>query len=677
MLSYMPDDKDCLSDILDVHAMAMPHQAAFVMLDAEINIKREVSFALLSVKVRKLATGLQKRGLAGHRVVLVYTDTIEFMVAFLACQRSGVVPVPVSTILNRKQFSRLLPIIRDAQATAICCQSHSVALLANCMQSTGDLYDVELIDTDTMDSPDDQILPTLSVGVSFIQYTSGSTGMPKGVMVSKRNLIANQRLLTKTFCCTPRSIILSWLPFHHDMGLIGNLLHTVYTGCTCYLILAYQVIQSPIRWLKAISRYRATHSGGPNFSYDFCVDRISNEEVASLDLSCWIVAFNGSEPVRAATLARFSERFRPAGFNPTAFFPCYGLAEATLLVSGEKEINEVPLELCIERTDNGCNRICFASDQSAPTLVSAGQVPDGMKLIILGKDDKGRGEMEIGEVGISGDSVTDGYWNCNNAKYFVEVGGIRYFRTGDNGFLYKHQLFPVGRIKEMFIVRGRNFYPTDIEEAIGMSHHDIITNGITIFETKEDEEKFVVVAEVTKNGVREPDLSGMIEGIERVARGEYGLDIADILFTTPLSIPRTTSGKIQRSRCKQFYQEGLFKIIGSKITRRERPSKIRDGRLSERVLIQADQESLEAYLLDILWCQFGINSGSQNGLSLSEQGIDSLRLMELVNIINKEIHVNIDIETVLESNSLAGFAKTLSNLLWLRNTPLSGEHLII
>ena len=656
-------------EYLKKHAQESPSATAFVIPGSDIDIEKEISFSDLFYKINSLSGQLINEGLSGEKVILVYQDVTAFIICFLACQQAGIIPVPVPYIRGRRDFSRILPVINDVQAKTILCQENAITHLGECLLIHPETAHIKLIVTDVVAVS--QELTTRQEScynkISFIQYTSGSTGNPKGVVVTSESLLHNQQLLKNVFGCNSNSVILSWLPFHHDMGLIGNILHAVYTGCTCILLSPLMVMQAPVRWLRAISAYGVTHSGGPNFAYDYCVDSISPEELSGLDLSGWKVAYNGSEPVRASTIERFSERFSTAGFDPNAFFPCYGLAEATLLVSGQKT-NNAPIKIF---TDN--------DNKNATQIVSSGAVPDGVHLKVISDNGTACIELEKGEICIAGESVTSGYWNRDNTPFYCEVDGQLFLKTGDRGFLYRNELFVCGRIKEMLIVRGRNFFPSDIEELIAQSHVDIITNGVAIFSIQETDDKLVVAAEVKRSALKNMNAGEIIMAIENALAGVYGINAYDILLTTPLKIPRTTSGKIQRLKCRSYYQDNNFNVIMSKKGLQTASLRIRNEELLAEVIREPDYDTIKAYLLDIIHYKLGSLQGQlpNDGASLTELGIDSIRLMELINIINSDMDINMDVTIVFQNNTLSGFINNLGNILWLKNAHTSGEEIII
>lgn len=679
--------KPCLDNnfvyYLLLHSSIYPHKIAFVILENEGSAERKICWWELELKVKIAASQLTLKNLPGKRAVLIYQDILEFIVSFLACQYAGIIAVPVPYAKGSKQLSRLMAIVNDAQASAVLCTRYSVQHL---QQSLGNVAadDIEIIVTDTTFSPEEVHLnpPVAANEIAFIQYTSGSTGNPKGVVISSCNLIHNQRLIKDTFGCDQQSVIFSWLPFHHDMGLIGNILHTVYVGCTCILMSPSRFIQTPKKWLQAISDYKVTHSGAPNFAYDLCVNKITPGELEKLDLSNWKVAYNGSEPVRYETLQKFSNHFKAAQFNLNAFYPCYGLAEATLLVSGKKQ-HQQPTVIFIDKQSVGAGvvRIINKEESNAWPIVSAGKVAGETALAIISTHQVQRcGELEAGEICISGKSVTNGYWNKDNSETFYELDGKRFLRTGDLGFIYKGELFVHGRLKEMLIIRGQNVYPYDIEQMVANSDPAIEINGVALFSIHDFDEEFVIVVEIKRALINNLDKESLIHTIDKIVSGSFGVSPFDIVLTTSFGIPRTTSGKLQRTKCRDSYRSNAFNVIASKsglsrkIAKREK-----NVFLLHEVIRESSTVNIKAYVIDIIESKVGAlpEKRLHDNTELTEIGVDSLRAMEIINTINKDLSIEMDITKVYQHNSLAGLIGTIESMLWLKVDHLSGNEIII
>lgn len=660
---------------LGVHAAAHPHATAFAILNNGEEVSQQITYSELQSRVIFLASHFAERQLHGKRVLLAYHDIVEFTVAFLACQYCGIIAVPVSYPRGTKQAARLFAIISDAQATAIMSTEDTVAFVGEALPGS-----IEIIATDNVTSVSEITEPTFHE-LSFIQYTSGSTGKPKGVVVSAKNLWHNQQLIADTFGCNQDSVILSWLPFHHDMGLIGNILHAIYIGCKCIMMQPLSFMQRPARWLEAISNYKVTHSGGPNFAYDIAVEKMTAGDVLKLDLSSWIVAYNGSEPIRAETLQRFATHFGAAGFQAGALCPCYGLAEATLLVSGNKK-QTPPSSIFIERElREGKIILRDSNNDEAITVVSSGNVAAGMDCRIIGVNSGNEcSELEEGEICIAGGSVTACYWARDNKEHFYTIDNKSFLRTGDLGFMYGGSLFVHGRLKEMLIIRGRNFYPYDIEDVVAESNASIETNGVAVFSIDAAEDGFVVLAEVKRHLIKTVAAAEAIEAIDKSIADSFGITAYDIILTTPLGIPRTTSGKLQRVKCRDAYAQNAFNVIASKrqlskvMLRKEQSAELLND-----VKSNADHNSIRTYLVNVIESKIGSIGSAllDDSTALTAAGLDSLRAMEVINTVNRDLDINLDASKIFQANTLAGLINAIENMLWLKHKQPFGTEITI
>jgi len=389
-------------------------------------------------------------------------------------------------------------------------------------------------------------------------------------MLSHANLVHNLAQAKVGFGVKNGDIVVSWLPSYHDMGLIGAILGTIYSGCKLVLLAPIDFLQRPLRWLNAISKYKGTISGGPNFAYDFCVEKVKPEQIESLDLSSLRVAFSGAEPVRLETMQRFAEVFSPAGFRMEAFYPCYGLAEATLFVTCVTP-SPIPVTQQVSRSALEDNRFVLLPDDSldSQVMISCGSTRLGTQIMIVDPETLlPCSADQIGEIWVHGESVAQGYWNrpeenalTFNAKLAGDGEG-RYLRTGDLGFLYRDDLYITGRLKDLIIIRGSNHYPQDIELTVEKCHAYMQTAGGAAFSIDVDnEEKLVVVHEIDRQYRRE-DMAPVIKAIQHAVAENHDLQVYAIVLIKPFTIPKTSSGKIQRHACKAQFLEGTLDVIG-------------------------------------------------------------------------------------------------------------------
>ncbi|HTQ78496.1 MAG TPA: fatty acyl-AMP ligase, partial [Thermoanaerobaculia bacterium] len=483
---------------------------------------------------------------------------------------AGAVAVPAYPPQSSRAFPRLAAIAADSRpALALT----TTVLLKKLSQLSAQGVDLGLKCLTTDDIPlsraaDWQEPDLRPESLAFLQYTSGSTALPKGVMVSHGNLLHNEEMIRRAFGQSRESVIVGWLPLYHDMGLIGNVLQPLYVSARCILMSPLGFLQKPLRWLRAISHFRGTTSGGPNFAYDLCVRKIRPEEISELDLSCWEVAFNGAEAVRAETLENFSRTFAPCGFRREAFFPCYGLAEATLFVTGVAKGRLPKIERFVARSlEEGQVVVAPPEDSSARELVSCGTAFMGQRLVIVDPDS---GEAcppdRIGEVWVAGLSLAQGYFRRDEdtARDFTARLGEEgpFLRTGDLGFLLDGELYVTGRLKDLIILRGRNLYPQDVELAVERSHPALRPGcGAAFAVDFGGEEQLVVVQEV------ERDFAGEWEPLADAIRGavaqEHQAQARAVVLIRAGSIPKTSSGKIQRRACRELFLKGGLDVLGS------------------------------------------------------------------------------------------------------------------
>ncbi len=404
---------------------------------------------------------------------------------------------------------------------------------------------------------------------AFLQYTSGSTALPKGVIVTHGNILHNEAMIRAAFGQSEESVIVGWLPLYHDMGLIGNVLQPLAAGATCVLMPPLAFLQRPVRWLQAIHRYRATTSGGPDFAYDLCVRKVGPEQRAGLDLSSWKVAFNGAEPVRAETLDRFAEAFAPCGFRREAFYPCYGLAEATLFVAGGR-LGEPPVvgRFAAAGLERGEAIPSPASRAKAGCWSAAARPGAGSGSLVA---DPGTGEPlapgQVGEIWVAGPSVAAGYWSRpeETARTFRArlagdsgQGDGPFLRTGDLGFVRGGELFVTGRLKDLIILRGRNHYPQDIERTAEQAHPELEPGGAAAFSVDvAGEERLVIAHEVGRRFARSGVPVAQVAAALRLAVAEeHEVQVHEVVLLRTGTLPRTSSGKVQRHACRAAWLAG-------------------------------------------------------------------------------------------------------------------------
>ena len=521
-----------------------------------------LSYRDLDRRARTIAAALQARAGFGDRAVLLFPSGPDYVAAFFGCLYAGVIAVPAyppeSTRHHHQQ--RLLSIIDDAEPRLLL----TVAALHDSLQGLDALAAANapaLLAVDGLDPAlaDAWQEPALAGDdIAFLQYTSGSTALPKGVQVSHGNLVANEQLIRHGFGIdvNPDDVIVSWLPLYHDMGLIGGLLQPIFSGVPCVLMSPGYFLARPLRWLQAISEYGGTISGGPDFAYRLCSERISEASLAGLDLSRWRVAYSGSEPIRQDSLATFADKFQACGFDPHSFFASYGLAEATLFVSGSRRGQGIgALEVDAE---------AFAANRAEPgsgsVLMSCGYPQPGHAVRIVEPQRlEVLGDNLVGEVWAGGPSIALGYWRNPeaSARTFVEMDGQTWLRTGDLGFMRDGEVFVTGRLKDMLIVRGQNLYPQDLEKTLEREV-DVLRKGrVAVFAVDhQGEEGIGVAVEVSRNVQKAIEPQALIKTLRQVIADACRQAPAVVLLLNPGALPKTSSGKLQRSACRQRMDDG-------------------------------------------------------------------------------------------------------------------------
>ncbi|NJM71683.1 MAG: fatty acyl-AMP ligase [Scytonema sp. RU_4_4] len=563
-----------LIDILRYRALQQPDITVYTFLENGERESDHLTYQQLDRKARAIAAQLQSFLAPGERALLLYPPGLEFTCAFFGCLYAGIVAVPGYPPRQNQSLSRLQAIVSDAQASVALTTQSLLANIEKRLAENPELGAVRWVATDNLNSnlASNWQEPTLcESNLAFLQYTSGSTGTPKGVMVSHGNLLYNEQMVKIAYQHTEKTIFVGWLPLFHDMGLIGNVLQPLYLGIPCFLMSPVAFIQMPFRWLQAISRYQATTSGGPNFAYDLCVRKITPEQLASLDLSSWDVAFNGAEPVRADTLERFAATFEPCGFRARAFYPCYGMAETTLFVSGGLK-TAPPVVYSVEGAALEQNRVVatVGKQEDARTIVGCGQTWLDQKIAIVNPESLTLcSASQVGEIWVSGPNVTHGYWNRRSETeqtfnaYLADTGEGPFLRTGDLGFLQDGELFITGRLKDVIIIRGRNHYPQDIELTVEQSHPALRPGCGAAFAVEiNDQERLVVVAEVERSYLHKLDVNKVVGDICQAVTHQHELQVYAVLLLKTGSIPKTSSGKIQRHACQTGFLKGSLNVVG-------------------------------------------------------------------------------------------------------------------
>lgn len=536
-----------------------PERTALTVFDAAG--ERGYTYRQLDERVRALAARLQQTFAAGTRVLLLLDNDEHYVVAFFACMYAGMTSVPAfpPESARDQHLGRLHAMARDCDAGAVLTTGAVAQWLSG---EAGVFAQARILAADELDlawSAQWRATTPDPASVAFLQYTSGSTSQPKGVMVTHANLMANERAIHGAMATDPTDRFVSWLPLYHDMGLIGGLLQPFFIGCEAVLTSPKYFLERPLRWLQAVSRFGATVSGGPDFAFRLCLERIRPEQLDGLDLSSWRVAFSGAEPVQPGTLAAFARLGAPAGLSASALYPCYGLAEATLIVTGPPA-GRAPRVRCFDEA--GLAQAVVMPRESGFALVSCGQPQPGNRLMIADtKTGDPAAPGVLGEIWTSGPSVAAGYWNNPQAtaETFVERDGERWLRTGDLGFLHEDELYVHGRLKDLIIVRGQNIYPQDVERVVETEVDTVRKGRIAAFRVEGPEGDGIgLAAEVGRLQRKRHAPTEIVRALNRAVGMATGEALAVAVLLEPGALPKTSSGKLQRAATRKGWQEGTL-----------------------------------------------------------------------------------------------------------------------
>lgn len=558
--------------IIESRAAADPAKQAFLFLDGNGLETDKRTYAELSKRARAVAALLRKRGCAAGAVLLFYPQGLDFVDGFFGTMYAGGVPVPAfSPNAHRTNVHRLEAIIRDSGAEYILTDTVSAGIIRTWAEDSAPIKGLNVIETNRIATEEGSVWEQPVLGPSdtaFLQYTSGSTGLPKGVMVSQGNLLANAALLQGFYGADADSVFLMWVPIYHDLGLIGNVFFSLYLGARCVMMAPESFVRWPLLWLRSIQAYRATISFAPNFAYDLASRHSGKSEADGLDLSSWKTAVIGAEPIYHGTIERFVKAYGSKGFDRARFQCAYGLAESTLMVVTTGRAEGVRCLMADSRAlENGNFKESHSSSpRDFRALVSSGKAGAGHSVAIIDPATaRPLGENRVGEILLNGPSITQGYYK--NSAQTAAVFGIRigdeegFLRTGDLGFLHGGELYVTGRSKDLLIINGANHYPQDIEQTAYSSHAGLRPGCAAAFSiVHEDSERVVITAEarIPEGGI--PDPGEIFAGISRAVREVHGLGLHEIVLIKPSTLSKTSSGKIQRQTMKRRYLDGHLAI---------------------------------------------------------------------------------------------------------------------
>jgi amino acid adenylation domain-containing protein/non-ribosomal peptide synthase protein (TIGR01720 family) len=679
----MTNKNQNLIQILCEHVRLQADQEAFQFLQQGEIIRDSLSYADLDQRARMIAVHLKQQQVSGEPVLLLYPAGLEFLCAFMGCLYAGAIAVPAYPP-SRRHAKRLAAIIADADPKVILCDTEQSLVLAQLEGVIPSIAHIPKLVSETLlqNSASEWVMPDINAGtLAFLQYTSGSTGDPKGVMVSHGNLMVNLASLSSVFLHPDQAPYVSWLPLYHDMGLIGVCLRALYIGTPVILMSPSAFMEKPVRWLRAISKYRAHYSGGPNFAYDLCVKKITADQCEGLDLSHWQIAFNGAEPIRSKTLSQFTKMFEPYGFSKKAFWSCYGMAETTLFISGSVD-RQSPASHCFDAEALAHRQVRIASQQTvqSTSLVSCGITRHKEKIVIVNPNTgKLCKKNEVGEIWVQGSSIAKGYWKKPQLTQKIFEAKLsakdrhHFLRTGDLGFFHQQQLYHAGRLKDIIIIRGRNIYPQDIEQSIDEQVETVRAGATAVFSFESEEgETVVIVCELTRQTFRlEIEAQWAIAAqIRRVVSQSFELKPWAVILVAPATVPKTSSGKIRRSACKQQWLDDQLRIVlEDSLQKQAQQIQNNEPVNQEHILLKQILASSNTLQKQTLLLQFfkvhlasSLNCATdeidgQN--SLVEMGLDSLRNVELKHVLDMLLDRDIPLQELMSDLPLVSLVKKL------------------
>jgi acyl-CoA synthetase (AMP-forming)/AMP-acid ligase II/acyl carrier protein len=661
--SASPFEASTLVDLLRRRAFQHPDKQVFTFLSDGETADAQLTYGELDRQARAIGALLEQSTERGSRALLIFPADLAFIIAFFGCLFGGIIAVPTYPPQTRtkRSLEKLRTIVKDVRPSIILTTSSLLSAVEGLFAlAEEDLDGTRLVTTDSIDPglADSWNPPTIdSETLAFLQYTSGSTGLPKGVMLTHGNLLYNLSNIYESFGITSEITGVSWLPPYHDMGLIGMLLETIYAGVSNSLMAPVAFLQRPYRWLQAMTKTKANMSGGPNFAYDLVTRKVTPEQKATLDLSNWELAFNGAETVRWETFERFAEAFEPCGFRREAFFTCYGMAEGSLIVTGGKRGVPPPV-LTLQADALAQNSVVEApsGSEGARSFVGCGKSVRGQKVVIVNHETLRQcSPDEIGEIWVSGPSVAKGYWQRPQETaetfqgYIMDTGEGPFLRTGDLGFLKDEELFVTGRLKDLIIIRGRNHYPQDIELTVEQSHPALRPgSGVAFSLDVQDEERLMIVQEVERR-FWNVDIEEVAESVRKAVAEQHDLQVYGVALIKTASIPKTTSGKLQHRATRQKYLDHELEILSEWTLQLEETwdtSLEQTHSAPEDVVSGAKPqtaEAIQAWLLAAVAQSLHIDSMKINvGESLALYGMDSVHAVSIAEQLGNWLGMQLD-----------------------------------
>ena len=659
-------DINNIVECLQRNSIEKPDEIAYEFVKDLSLTTEKIPYKQLHSDVCKIARNLLQRVAPGDCVLLLYPPSIDYIKAFFACLMAGVVAIPVYPPKKNSKSDKVFIVAQVSKAKyAITTEKELPPISAFWIENSN--IEMSFLSTDELvNLPEsDAYLPDIdSEKPAFLQYTSGSTGNPKGVIITQGNILANTKYLERLSGAHEQDVFVNWLPLFHDLGLVTTILLPAYLGCRSVLMAPATFVRNSVVWLKAITIYEGTIAGAPNFAYDMCTDKVSEADLLDLDLSKWRIAYNAAEPVSYETISRFSSRFSTVGFKLDSFYPSYGMAESTAFVTGGNGANNLST-ISISRTSLAENKVIVLEDNNDNDkidFVGNGFVDTEHHLKIVDSGTmKAKPEGEIGEVWFSGPSVSPGYWLLDDVSketfgHSLSDDGRNYLKTGDLGFIVDKQLYITGRSKDMMILRGKNYYPQDIEATVKYCHDDIHAGYSAAFQV---DGRLIVVSEIKKSALKSLDSGVVAQQIARSIYREHDISVDDIVLLSPYRIPMTSSGKIRRRKTKSLYQTGQLSSLYQKLQTQD----------------NVEPKGEVEIAVHSIWSQVLGETSICVNRGFYELGGDSVKAIEIVTAIkNKYQSLQLDENEMLECSTISEMAKfvALSSLKNAQVTEVAG-----
>ena len=650
-----------LIDLLELRAEKQSGQVAFIFLEDGINEKASITFDKMAIKARAIATSLQKQGKKGDRILMLFPTGIEFIVSLFGVFFAGMIGVPSYPPRRNKPNERFHAILEDSSTSFILTTRNIYNDIQKFFPEDNRFKNLNYFLYDDIDHKlsDRWIKPEIQPDdIAILQYTSGSTGRPNGVMVTHTNILHNCEVIHESFGFDKDTVGVNWLPNFHDMGLIGALLQVPYCGRPNIIIPPIEFLRNPLNWLKAISKYKGTTAGGPNFCYDHCIQKTTPEDRNEIDLSSITTFYCGAEPIRKSTLQEFSRKYEISNFSARQFYPVYGLAESTLLVTGG-DYHKKPIYFKAETKALEQNIVKPAKkDPDSRIFINCGYPWLGTTVIIANPEKSTLCEPdEIGEIWTSGPSVAKGYWNNPEETkytfqaYLADTGEGPFLRTGDLGFIRDGHLYITGRLKDLIIIRGTNHYPQDIELTIEKCHPSLKENAGAAFSIDiADEERLVIITEVERTYMRDLNTEEVFEAVRLTVAEEHAILPYAIILIRTGNIPKTSSGKIQRSACKKAFLDNNLNIIS------EWKMELSPGHVQS--IKSYSVESLREWLVNWLSQKRNLDPATIDpDKPITAYGLDSLMAVNLEKDVNEQFGISWPIESFLRENTINQLVK--------------------